>query len=131
EAGYDGSCSFSYYKNTLAANLRGSDDGIPVVPVDCAKAYAHRDQVCSAVVIERHVVGSEVDWLTFLWAITTDGTAPTTVDVSTVLRWYRAALSRSPGSGNMTYALLRAEAVLENPAFGAWLDTRARAHAVD
>jgi hypothetical protein len=131
EANYDGSCSFSYYKNVVAANLRGGDDGIPVVPIDCANAYAHRDQVCSAVVIDGHVVGSEVDWLTFLWAITTDGTAPAPVNVSTVLGWYRAALGRLPGSGNMTYALLRAEAVLENPAFGPWLDDRAQAHAVD
>jgi hypothetical protein len=40
---YDGTCSFSYYKRTSADNLLGDDDGIPVVPVNCAMAYGHRD----------------------------------------------------------------------------------------
>jgi hypothetical protein len=133
EDGYDGSCHFSYYKNTSAPNLRGDDDGIPVVPIDCAVAYGHRDNQCSAVTIDSHVAGSEVDWMTFYWDITTDPTAPAPIDVSAILRWYRNALGRLPaGRGPiMTYDLLRAEAALENPAFGPWLDTRAAEHAVD
>jgi hypothetical protein len=133
ETDYDGSCTFNYYKYVNDPALRSMDDGIPPVPFDCANAYAHRNNTCDMVNINGFSVGGEADWLTFYWSVTTDSTAPGPIPPSTLLRWYKQAGDRLPsGSGPiMTYQLLRAEAVLENAAFGPWLDAKAAEHAVD
>lgn len=133
EPGYDGTCAFNYYKNVNDPALRATDDGIPPVPFNCAIAHAHRNQTCSAVTIDGFSIGGEADWLTFYWSITTDPTAPAPITPAVLLRWYRQANAKLPNDRGpvMSYALIVAEAIGDNPAFGPWLNSKAAAHAVD
>ncbi len=67
-----GACTFNYYKQTTADSLRLNGDEIHPVEVDCGDGPSHRDQTCQNVFVANQAWGTEIDWLRFLWTITSD-----------------------------------------------------------
>jgi hypothetical protein len=127
DPGFNFECSFGYYKQVGAPNLTSGGTAIPPVTIDCSQAYAHRDTACDEVDIIGHEEGTEVDWLTFFQAVTTDASHPVTV--SDLLSWYRNACGGTcNGSTFVTYSQWRNGAP---SALHSWLDGLAGAHGVN
>ncbi len=125
--GFSGECSFTYYKQVSASNLVNTPE-LPPVVVDCGTAYQHRNSVCSAVTISGQEAGTEIDWLTFFQAVTSDPSQP--VSVSDLFSWYRNACGgvECTGATFVTYSMLRDGAP---GGLHGWLDGLAAAHGVD
>jgi hypothetical protein len=103
DAGYDGSCHFTYYKQVGAPDIVPSP-ALPPVSIDCSKPYKHR-KTCAAVTITLSGVAaegaSEVDWLTFFRALTTSSAHP--VGVADFLGWYTKSCGGSCANKFVTY----------------------------
>lgn len=88
----NGVCHFSYYKQVSATDLVSSVS-LPPVSIDCGVAHQHRKLKCGMVSAtlsgQPAELSSEVDWLTFFRALTTNAQNP--VNVSDILSWYRTA----------------------------------------
>jgi hypothetical protein len=88
EADYDGTCNFTYYKQTSSSDLVSAPQVFPVF-VDCSRAYAHRDTQCNDVFITdkndvRVPYSNELDWLSYYWKATTSGTQSVTQLLGTI-----------------------------------------------
>ena len=73
------------------------------------------------------VPGSELDWLTFYWDITTNSASPEPVTVTKLLQMYAAA-SPEPVTGQVNAEQLIAEA--GSPELAGFMTTRAGLHSV-
>lgn len=87
-----GACTFNYYKQTTADSLRLNGDEIHPVEVDCGDGPSHRDATCSAVFVSNQAWGTEVDWLRFLWTVTSDSRGVTVSQLMPML----AAVKNDP-----------------------------------
>jgi hypothetical protein len=133
EEGYEaGKCNFTYYKQVSAPELVSGQTLFPVF-VDCGHAYKHRDDLCGDVHITDTAgvplsAGSELDWLTFYWDVTTSSASGT--PVADLLSWYKTAIAtvqaETPGKLRrpLTLADLDTAAPID-------LSGKADAHAVD
>jgi len=137
EPAFNGSCNFEYYKQVSSTDIVTAPTLHPL-PINCAHTYGHRDGRCSQVTITDDTgaaqkTGSEIDWLAFFWTISTDATAPNQpkgVTVTALLDLYNKAVA-TVGASKVTYQDLENAANARDPNFGAWLHSRAVAHAVN
>jgi hypothetical protein len=135
EPDYDGTCNFVYYKQVSASNLVTTPSLHPI-SVNCAQAYAHRDALCGAVSVTNAndaalVAGTELDWLTFYWDITTSSSAPASITVSELLGWYSAALVDLTNAGTPREKIRVEDVIAKAPAsLQTFLTQRAETHAV-
>lgn len=88
----NGACHFSYYKQVSSADIV-TPPSLPPVSLDCAQPRKHRKVACNMVAATLNgqpaELSSEVDWLTFFRALTTNAQTPVTV--GDILSWYRSA----------------------------------------
>ena len=107
DAGYVGACHFSYYKQVSSTDL--GSVSLPPVSIDCAKAVKHRKMACQNVSALQNgqpaELSSEVDWLTFLRALTTDMQHPVTV--GDILSWYRTACNGNCSTQQVSFNSFR------------------------
>lgn len=95
DADYDGKCRFTYYKQVGATDIASSTSPaapqLPPVSIDCALPKKHRKLACGGANITRGgaaaEAASEIDWLTFFRAVTTNAATP--VSVGDILSWYK------------------------------------------
>jgi hypothetical protein len=129
DAGYTGSCNFGYYKQVSATDLV-SAVSLPPVSIDCATPKKHRKVKCSTVNATLDgaptELGSEVDWLTFLRALTSDAAQPVTV--TDVLSWYKTACAGGCTGKRLNFSELRAGVPASKLS---QFDSVAAAHGVD